>query len=38
VKLQNELRNNGYPGAFVVAFNNKNRISLDQAKKLLSGQ
>lgn len=38
VKLQNELRSNGYPGAFVVAFNNKNRISLDQAKKLLSGQ
>ncbi|MBM3917288.1 MAG: OmpA family protein [Sphingomonadales bacterium] len=38
VKLQNELRSNGYPGAFVIAFNNKNRISLDQAKKLLSGQ
>ncbi len=38
VKLQNELRSNGYPSAFVVAFNNKNRISLDQAKKLLSGQ
>lgn len=38
VKLQNELRSKGYPGAFVVAFNNKNRISLDQAKKLLSGQ
>lgn len=38
VKLQNELRSKGYPSAFVVAFNNKNRISLDQAKKLLSGQ
>jgi outer membrane protein OmpA-like peptidoglycan-associated protein len=38
VKLQNELRLNGYPDAFVVAFNNRSRISLEQAKKLLSGQ
>jgi len=30
------LRNSGYPEAFVVAFNNKTRISIDQAKKLLS--
>ena len=36
VKLQTELRNSGYPEAFVVAFNNKTRISIDQAKKLLS--
>lgn len=36
VKLQNDLRSNGYPEAFVVAFNNRTRISLDQAKKLLS--
>jgi hypothetical protein len=38
VKLQTELRNGGYPEAFIVAFNNRTRISLDQAKKLLSGQ
>jgi outer membrane protein OmpA-like peptidoglycan-associated protein len=36
VKLQTQLRNSGYPEAFVVAFNNKTRISIDQAKKLLS--
>jgi outer membrane protein OmpA-like peptidoglycan-associated protein len=36
VKLQTELRNSGYPEAFVVAFYNKTRISIDQAKKLLS--
>jgi outer membrane protein OmpA-like peptidoglycan-associated protein len=38
VKLQEQLRKNGYPDAFVVAFNNKTRISIDQAKKLLTGQ
>jgi outer membrane protein OmpA-like peptidoglycan-associated protein len=38
VKLQDQLRKNGYPDAFVVAFNNKSRISIDQAKKLLTGQ
>lgn len=38
VKLQDQLRKNGYPDAFVVAFNNKARISIDQAKKLLTGQ
>jgi outer membrane protein OmpA-like peptidoglycan-associated protein len=37
-QLQNELRAKGYPEAFVVAFNNRTRISLEQAKKLLSGQ
>jgi outer membrane protein OmpA-like peptidoglycan-associated protein len=36
VKLQTQLRNSGYPESFVVAFNNKTRISLEQAKKLLS--
>ena len=38
VKLQTQLRSAGYPEAFVVAFNNKTRISLEQAKKLLSSQ
>lgn len=38
VKLQTQLRNGGYPEAFIVAFNNRTRISLDQAEKLLSGQ
>ncbi|MEN9700277.1 MAG: hypothetical protein RLZZ301_1475 [Bacteroidota bacterium] len=37
VKLQDQLRANGYPEAFVVAFNNKSRISIEQAKKMLAG-
>jgi len=36
--LQNQLRANGYPEAFIVAFNNRNRISLEQAKQLSGGQ
>lgn len=38
LKLQEQLKATGYPTAFVVAFNNKTPISLEQAKKLLSGQ
>jgi outer membrane protein OmpA-like peptidoglycan-associated protein len=38
VKLQNQLRANGYPEAFIVAFNNRSRISIEQAKKMLGGQ
>jgi hypothetical protein len=38
VILQNQLRASGYPEAFIVAFNNRTRITLDQAKKLLTGQ
>lgn len=37
-KIQTQLRSDGYPEAFVVAFNNRTRITLDQAKKLLTGQ
>lgn len=37
-KLQEQLKADGYPAAFVVAFNNKMPISLEQAQKLLSGQ
>jgi hypothetical protein len=36
--LQNQLRNAGFTGAFVVAFNDKTRITLDIARKLLLGQ
>jgi outer membrane protein OmpA-like peptidoglycan-associated protein len=36
--LETKLRANGYPDAFVVAFNNRSRITIDQAKKLLTGQ
>jgi outer membrane protein OmpA-like peptidoglycan-associated protein len=36
--LETKLRSSGYPDAFVVAFNNRTRITLDQAKKLLTGQ
>jgi hypothetical protein len=36
--LETKLRAIGYPNAVVVAFNNRTRISLDQAKKLLTGQ
>jgi hypothetical protein len=36
--LETKLRASGYPNAVVVAFNNRTRISLDQAKKLLTGQ
>jgi len=35
---QEELRKAGYPEAFVVAFNNNTRITIDIAKKLLLGQ
>jgi outer membrane protein OmpA-like peptidoglycan-associated protein len=38
IALQNQLRNAGYTGAFVVAFNNTTRITLDIARKLLLGQ
>jgi hypothetical protein len=38
LKLQEQLRTSGYPNASVVAFNNKTPISLEQAKKLQSGQ
>jgi outer membrane protein OmpA-like peptidoglycan-associated protein len=38
LKLQEQLRSSGYPTAFVVAFNNKTPISLEQAKKLQSSQ
>jgi outer membrane protein OmpA-like peptidoglycan-associated protein len=38
IKLQEQLRSNGYPEAFVVAFNNRTRISIEQAKKLQSSQ
>lgn len=37
-KLQDQLKAAGYTSAFVVAFNNKMPISLEQAQKLLSGQ
>jgi hypothetical protein len=36
--LQDQLRKAGFTGAFVVAFNNNTRITLDSAKKLLVGQ
>jgi outer membrane protein OmpA-like peptidoglycan-associated protein len=36
--LQNQLRNAGFTGAFVVAFNDRTRITLDIARKLLLGQ
>jgi len=36
LKLQEQLRKEGYPEAFIVAFNNKTRITIDEAKKLLS--
>lgn len=36
--LKAQLQKSGYPGAVVVAFNNKTPISLEQAKKLLSGK
>ncbi|MFH0895248.1 MAG: N-acetylmuramoyl-L-alanine amidase [Bacteroidota bacterium] len=32
-----ELKGKGYPDAFVVAFNNDKRISIEEAKKLLGG-
>ncbi|MDP4723373.1 MAG: OmpA family protein, partial [Crocinitomicaceae bacterium] len=38
IALQNQLRNAGFTGAFVVAFNDKTRITLDIARKLLLGQ
>ncbi len=34
----NELKNNGYKDAFIVAFKNGERISLEEAKKLSSGK
>lgn len=34
----NELKNNGYKDAFIVAFKGTERISLEDAKKLLSGK
>lgn len=36
--LQDQLRTAGFTGAFVVAFNNNTRITLDSAKKMLVGQ
>jgi outer membrane protein OmpA-like peptidoglycan-associated protein len=38
IKLQDQLKAAGYTTAFVVAFNNKMPISIEQAQKLLSGQ
>lgn len=38
VLLQTKLRASGYPDASIVAFNNRTRITLEQAKKLLTGQ
>lgn len=38
VQLQDQLKKAGYPAAVVVAFNNKTPISLEQAKKLLTGK
>ena len=38
MKLQEQLKAAGFASAFVVAFNNKLPISLEQSQKLLSGQ
>jgi hypothetical protein len=34
VAFQENMRQNGYPQAFIIAFNQGKRISIEQAKKL----